>query len=95
VPLFATVHRAPGFSREEIQQNASEALAGKFATMRHLYINVFEGFILSLYEGDSAEAVEKEFEHLGFPFDEIHEIQVDMNRDQLQAMLDSPPEGGR
>jgi len=86
VPQFMSIHRAPGLSQEEFQQNAPDVLEGKYATNLHTYVNVFEGFIVTLYEGDSQDAVVKEFERLGFPYDEIHEIQINLPREQLEAM---------
>jgi hypothetical protein len=89
VPQFISIHRAPGLSQEEFQQNAPDVLASKHAKMLHTYVNVFEGFIVTLYEGDSQDAVVKEFERLGFPHDEIHEIQINMPREALEAMVKS------
>jgi hypothetical protein len=87
MPQFITIHRAPGLSQEEFQQNAPEVLESKHATNLHVYANVFEGFIVTLYEGESEEAVVREFERLGFPHDEIHEIQLNIPREALEAMV--------
>jgi hypothetical protein len=62
-------------------------LDGKHARNLHTYANVLEGFIVTLYEADSRAAVVKEFERLGFPHDEIHEIQINMPRDGLEAIV--------
>ncbi|HMK11751.1 MAG TPA: hypothetical protein VK461_09230 [Acidimicrobiales bacterium] len=87
MPLFASIHRAPGLSQEEFMQNAPDVLEGKYATMVNVYANIFEGFIVTIYDGASAEDVVKEFERLGFPHDEVHEVQIAITRDQLAAML--------
>ena len=87
MPQFISIHRAPGLSQEEFQQNAPDVLLGKHAQNLHTYANVFEGFIVTLYDGESREAVIKEFERLGFPYDEIHEIQINMPRAGLEAMV--------
>ena len=89
MPLFMSIHRAPGLSREEFQQNAPDVLASKNARMLHVWVNMFEGFIVTLYEGESAAAVESEFERVGFPFEEIHEMQLDVSREQLEKMVAS------
>lgn len=89
MPLFVNIHRAPGLSREEFQQNAPDVLESKHATMRHVFVNVFKGFVVTVYEGDSAEEVQKEFERLGFPYEEINEVQINMSREQLQSMVES------
>jgi Protein of unknown function (DUF4242) len=87
VPQFISIHRAPGLSQEEFQQNAPDVLASKHARSLHTYANVFEGFIVTVYEGENKEAVVKEFERLGFPHDEVHEIQINMPREALEAMV--------
>lgn len=87
MPQFISIHRAPGLSQEEFQQNAPDVLESKHAKSLHTYANVFEGFIVTLYEGESKEAVVKEFERLGFPHDEVHEIQINMPREALEAMV--------
>ena len=87
MPQFISIHRAPGLSQEEFQQNAPDVLESKYAKSLHTYANVFEGFIVTLYEGESADAVVKEFERLGFPHDEIHEIQINMPREALEGMV--------
>ena len=89
MPQFVTIHRAPGLSQEEFAQNAPDVLASKHATMLHVYVNVFEGFIVTLYEADTVDLVVKEFERLGFPHDEIHEVQLDISHDQLAAMVEA------
>ena len=94
MPLFMTTHRAPGLSREEFQQNAPDVLASKHAKMLHVWVNMYEGFIVTLYEGENAKAVENEFERVGFPFEEIHEMQLDVSREQLERMVASGGEAG-
>ena len=86
MPQFATIHRAPGLSQAEFMQNAPDVLEGKHATMVNVFVNIFEGFIVTISEADDAAKVEKEFERLGFPFDEVHEIQINITHDQLAQM---------
>ncbi len=88
MPQFVTIHRAPGLSQEEFMQNAPDVLAGKHASMVNVYANVFEGFIVTVYEADSAEQVVKEFERLGFPHDEVHEVQLNISHDALQGLVE-------
>jgi hypothetical protein len=86
LPLFVTLHRAPGLSKEEFDANAAEVLESKYATFRHVYVNVFEGFIVSVYEADDTVALEREFERVGFPFEEMHEMQLSFTRDQMSEI---------
>ena len=69
-------------------QNAPDVLEGKHATMVNVFANIFEGFIVTVYDGESADAVVTEFERLGFPHDEVHEVQIAITRDQLAAMVE-------
>ena len=43
------------------------------------------GFIASLYEADSAAAVEQEFERVGFPFDSINELDYTLSAAELSG----------
>jgi Nickel responsive protein SCO4226-like len=76
MPRFVTVHRAPGLSREEFQANAAAVLECKYALFEHMYVDMFSGFIVTVYEASDQAALEREFERLGFPWDEVHEIQI-------------------
>lgn len=83
---FMSIHRSPGLSREEFAATAPDVIESKHAKMQHVWVNIFEGFIVTLYEGENKEMVIKEFERLGFPYDEVHEIQIDMPREGLEAL---------
>jgi hypothetical protein len=85
--LFLSLHQAPGLSPEEIAGYGPDVAKGIHATFRQLYVNTDSGFIVSVYEADSADAVEQEFERVGFPFDSISEIDFTLSADQLTAML--------
>jgi hypothetical protein len=87
MPLFLSLHQAPGLSPEEIAGYGPEVAKGVHATFRHLYVNTDTGFIASVYEGESAKAVEQEFERVGFPFDSINEIDFSLSDAQLGEML--------
>ena len=85
--LFLSLHQAPGLSPEEIAGYGPEVAKGIHATFRHLYVNTESGFIVSVYEAESAKAVEQEFERVGFPFDSINEIDFSLSDSQLGEML--------
>jgi hypothetical protein len=87
MPTFVTVHRSPGLSPEEIQANGALVAESEYATFKHLYVDMFQGFLVSVYEGESQESVEREFERVGFPWDEIHEVQVDLDDALLRASI--------
>jgi len=87
MPRFLVIHHAPGVSQEDFQRNVPEVLRGKHATFLHTYVNLAQGTIVNIYEGESAAAVERELERIGFPFDEVQEIQFSGSADELRAMI--------
>jgi len=86
MPRYLAIHHAPGVSQEDFQRNIPEVLKGKHATFVHTYVNLAKGTIVNIYDAESAEAVGREFERIGFPFDEIQEIQFQASADELRAM---------
>ena len=87
MPRYLVIHHAPGVSQEDFQRNIPEVLRGKHATFVHSYVNLAVGTIINIYEGESAEAVGRELERIGFPFDEIKEIQFAASADDLRKMV--------
>jgi len=87
VALFLSLHQAPGLSAEEVAGYGPDVAKGVHATFRQMYANMDTGFITTLYEADSAAAVEQEFERAGFPFDSIHEIDFALSASELTEML--------
>jgi hypothetical protein len=87
MPLFLSLHQAPGLSPEEIAGYAPDVAKNVHATFRQLYVNTGTGFIASLYEADSSTAVEQEFERVGFPFDSINELDYTMSAAELSGLL--------
>ncbi|MFJ8816212.1 MULTISPECIES: DUF4242 domain-containing protein [Amycolatopsis] len=83
---FLTLHQAPGLSADEIAGYGPEVAQGVHARFRNLFVNLRSGFIVTIYEADSQDAVEQEFERIGFPFDDIHEIDYTLDEAQLAAM---------
>ena len=86
MPLFLSIHRSPGLSDEEIAGYAPEVSKNVHAQFRHLFVNLDEGYIVTLYEGDSEAAVHSEFERIGWPWDTTTEIQFALDRAGLDAM---------
>jgi hypothetical protein len=84
---FMTTHRAPGLSVDEIASNAPDVAKSTYAAFRDMFVNLTVGFLVTVYEADDVQALEREFERVGFPFEEIHEIQFAMDSTGLRAML--------
>lgn len=86
MPRYLAIHHAPGVNQEDFQRNIPEVLKGKYATFVHTYVNLSKGTIVNIYDAESAEALGREFERIGFPFDEIQEIQFGASADDLRKM---------
>lgn len=84
---YLTIHRAPGLSEEEFVGNAPAVAESKHATFKQIYANLYTGLIVTIYEADSKDAVENEFERVGFPFEEIHEIKRVLDAAALQELV--------
>lgn len=85
MPTFANIHRSPGLSPDEVKSTGAAVAESVHATFKRIYVDLYQGFIVSVYEADSKEAVEEELERLGFPWDEIHEIQIELDAAALQV----------
>lgn len=82
-----TVHRAPGMLKEAWVESASEVYKGQHAHFKQAYVNLGTGFIFTIYEAESREKLIEQFEELGFPYDEINEIQFSQSFDEMAEML--------
>ena len=87
MPQYMTIHRAPGMLQEQWVENASGVHAGQFAKFDQAYVNLGTGFIFTIYTADSREKLIEQFEELGLPFDEIHEIQFSQSYAEMVGML--------
>lgn len=87
MPRYLVIHHAPGVSQEDFQRNIPEVLRGKHATFVHTYVNLAKGTIVNIYDGESEEAVGRELERIGFPYDEIAEVQFGASADDLRKMV--------
>ena len=79
----ATLHRRPsraGRQPEDFQRNIPAVLEGKYATFVQTYVNMVDGLIVNIYDADNEQAVARELERIGFPFDEIQEMQFAASR---------------
>jgi hypothetical protein len=87
MPRYLAIHHAPGVSQEDFQRNIPEVLRGKHATFIQTYVNLAAGTIVNIYDAADPEALGREFERIGFPFDEIQEIQFSASAEDLSQMV--------
>jgi hypothetical protein len=83
MPRFLVIHHAPGVTTEDFQKSIPSVLEGRHATFVHCYANLVDGVIVNLYDGAS---VGRELERIGFPYDEIKELQFAASADELRKM---------
>jgi hypothetical protein len=86
MPRYLVIHHAPGVSQEDFQRSIPEVLRGKYAAFAQTYVNLTNGTIVNVYEAESEEAVGRELERVGFPYDEIQEIQFEASAGDLRKM---------
>ncbi|HZS38620.1 MAG TPA: nickel-binding protein [Polyangia bacterium] len=86
MPRYLVIHHAPGVSQEDFQRNIPEVLKGKHATFVQTFVNLAAGTIVNIYDGASSEAVGRELERVGFPYDEIQEVQFAATHEDLRKM---------
>lgn len=72
---------------EDFRNNIPEVLASKHATFVKTYTNLTNGTIVNVYDGSDSAAVERELERVGFPFDEVQELQFEATAGDLSRMI--------
>ena len=87
MPRYLVIHHAPSVTAEDFQRSVPAVLEGKFASFVQCYANMVDGVIVNLYDGETEQAVARELERIGFPFDEIKELQFGASRADLQKMI--------
>ena len=91
MPRYITIHRAPGLIEEEMRANAGPVFESKYARFLNNYVNLMDGFIATVYEADDQAALIREFERLGFPYEEIHEVQYASTREEMARRMGREP----
>jgi hypothetical protein len=86
MPRYLVIHHSPGVTAEDFAKNVPAVLEGKFAKFVQGYANLVNGTIVNIYDGDNEAAVGRELERIGFPFDEIQEVQFAASNDDLRKM---------
>jgi hypothetical protein len=89
MPRYLVIHHAPGVNMDDFRKNIPEVLASRYAKFVRTHANLTNGTIVNIYEGDTEAAVERELERIGFPFDEIQELQFEATADDLSQMMSS------
>ena len=86
MPRYLVIHHSPGVTSEDFQKSVPAVLEGKHATLVQNYTNLTDGVIINIYDGESDKHVARELERIGFPFDEIKEVQFAASNAELRRM---------
>jgi hypothetical protein len=84
---FMSLHRAPGLLPENWDDNSTGIYHCKTVRMVQSYVNLGVGFIFTIWEAPSKEALTDQFEEWGFPFEEVHDVQFTQSFAELEARL--------
>ena len=76
----------PVSARKTSSATFRKSSQGKYATFVQTFVNLQKGTIVNIYDAENPEALAREFERIGFPFDEIQEIQFGATADDLRKM---------
>jgi hypothetical protein len=82
-----TVHRAPGLLQEQWAENSVSIAALEQVRFQQAYVNLGSGFIFTIFEAPDQDALIEQFEELGFPYEEIHELQFSQSFAEMEQML--------
>lgn len=87
MPKFMSLHRAPGLLPENWDDNSVGVYHSKAVRMVQAYVNLSVGFIFTIWEAPSSDALSDQFEEWGLPVDEIHEVQFSQSFAEMEARL--------
>jgi hypothetical protein len=84
---YMSLHRAPGLLPENWDDTSSAVYASKSIRFVQSYVNLGVGFIFTIWEAPSKDALIEQFEEWGMPFEEIHDVQFSQSAAEMEARL--------
>jgi hypothetical protein len=84
---YMSLHRAPGLLPENWDDNSVGIHASKSVRFVQSYVNLGTGFIFTVWETASQDALIEQLEEWGMPFEEIHEVQFSQSFPEMEARL--------
>lgn len=85
---YMSLHRAPGLLPENWDDNSTGIYAAKSVRFVQSYVNLGVGFIFTVWEAPSQDALIEQLEEWGMPFEEIHEVQFSQSFPEMKARLE-------
>lgn len=83
---YVSIHQAPSLDPSEVAAYAPDIKQGVNATFEQCFINLEKGYIVTVYEAETEEAVRQEFDRIGWPVDTVTEVDFAVNADGLNAI---------
>lgn len=84
--LFVSVHQAPALDPAEVAAYVPDIKQNTHAEFRQCFIDLDNGFIVTLYESADEASVRREFDRIGWPVDSVHEVQYSIDKTALDAI---------
>jgi len=86
MPLFFSIHHAPPLDPDEVASYVGDIKKNTHATFQQCFINLEQGHIVTIYEGEDEAAVRNEFDRIGWPVDTVTEIHFSLDKEGLDAI---------
>ncbi len=83
---YVSVHQAPALAPEEVGSYVPDIKQNTYAEFQQCFINLDQGYIVTVYEADDEEAVRKEFDRIGWPVDTVTEVHFSVDAAGLDAI---------
>ena len=87
MPQYMSTHRAPGLLPQNWDESSVALYASRDVRFVQAYVNLGSGFIVTIYEAPSSDAMVEAFEEWGFPYEEMHEVQFSQSFAQMEQRL--------
>jgi hypothetical protein len=84
--LYFSTHQAPALEPEEVAGYVPEIKKNTYAEFQQCFIDLEKGYIVTIYEAESEEALREEFGRIGWPVDSVNEISFSVDREGLDAI---------
>ncbi len=86
---YVSVHQAPPLAPEEVSSYVPEIKQNTYARFQQCFINMELGYIVTVYEAESEDALRQEFDRIGWPVDTVTEVHFSVDAAGLNAIPDA------
>lgn len=83
---FVSIHQAPALDPDEVAAYVPDIKKNVHATFEQCFINLEQGYIVTVYEAENEQAVREEFDRIGWPVDTVTEVHFSVDAEGLDAI---------